>query len=90
MDDESEEIRRAAEAQALIDSPAFVSAFEALRASLTRQMSAVKLTDAKTKNKLIDLWQATDSLERWLVKTIQTGEAAELRLEEKKFYEVWK
>jgi len=78
------EVRKAAEAQTLVSHPAFQDAFEALRKDLQRQMSAVKPTDEVTKAKLIDMWQLADALEKWFVKTITTGEAAEMQLAERK------
>lgn len=67
-----------------------VPAFEALRKDLTNQMSAVKPTDKVTKEKLIDMWQLTDALERWFVKTIETGDAASIQLEERKKFQFFK
>lgn len=78
------EARRAEEARTVLKSEAFLSAFEAIRKDLTNQMSAVKPIDEKTKSKLIDMWQLTDALERWFVKTIETGDAAVMRLDEHK------
>ena len=65
-------------------------AFEALRKDLTNQMSAVKPADKITKDKLIDMWQLTDALERWFVKTIETGDAASIQLEERKKFALFK
>lgn len=90
IEDLKAEVRRAAEAQTLVSHPAFQDAFDALRRDLQRQMSAVKPTDEKTKGKLIDFWQAVDSLEKWFVKTITTGEAAELQLEERRKLRLFK
>lgn len=88
-----QEARKAEEARSALRSrlgnKTLAEAFEALRLDLNNQMSAVKLTDVKTKEKLIDMWQAVDSLERWFVKTIQKGDAAVLQLEEKKRFKVF-
>lgn len=93
MNDEVEvlkqEARRAEEAKRVLQSESFIEAFEALRRDLTQQMSAVKATDEKTKSKLIDMWQLVNSLELWFITTIETGEAAELHLEEKKRFGIW-
>lgn len=67
-----------------------VFAFEALRADLNNQMSAVKSTDEVMKSKLIDMWKLTDALERWFRITIETGEAAVIQLEERKKFLLFK
>jgi len=82
------EVRRGEDARQSLRG--LIPAFEALRADLTRQMSAVKPTDEKTKSKLIDMWQLADGLETWFRKTIETGEAAELHLEERKKFALFK
>lgn len=83
-----QEARRADEArralQMSLGNKTLADAFDALRRDLNSQMSAVKSTDTKTREKLIDMWQAIDSLERWFIKTIQTGDAAVLQIEERK------
>lgn len=84
-----QESRRAEEARRILQSEAFVSAFEDLRKDLNEQMSSVKITDEATQLKLVQMWKLLDSLERWFVKTIETGEAAELHLEEKKKFGLW-
>ncbi len=78
-----DEARRGEEARRVIQSMAFLSAFDDIRKELQAQMSAVKTTDDVTKCKLIDYWKVVDSVERWFVKTIETGEAAELQIAER-------
>lgn len=85
-----DEVRRGAQAAEILRHPAFIDAFESLRRDLQRQMSAVKATDERTKNKLIDMWQLVDGLERWFVKTIETGQAAEIQLQERKKFNIFK
>lgn len=96
MDQEAQlklEARKAEEARSALRNKlgqgTLADAFEALRRDLQRQMSAVKATDTQTKDKLIDMWQLVDSLERYFVKTIQTGDAAVLQLEEKKKFKLF-
>lgn len=84
-----EDARRADEARRVLQSESFIGAFEALRKDLQRQMSAVKPTDSQTKDKLIDMWQLVDALERYFVKTIETGDVAVMQLEEKKKFKVF-
>lgn len=64
-------------------------AFEAARRDLNRQMSSVRATDKEARDKLIDMWQAFDALERYFVKTIQTGDAALLELQEQKKFKIF-
>lgn len=82
------EARKAEEARAAlrasIGNSTLSDAFEYLRRDLNRQMSNVKATETATIEKLVIMWQMTDSLERWFVKTIQTGDAAVLELQEQK------
>lgn len=82
-----EEARRALTLQ--FGSKTLADAFDALRRDLNNQMSAVKATDTKSREKLIDMWQAIDSLERYFIRTIQTGDAAVLQIEEKKKFKIF-
>jgi len=83
-----QEARNAEEARQTLRGMVF--AFEALRKDLSNQMSVVKPTDEKTKSKLIDMWQLADALEKWFVRTIETGDAAALQLEERKKFLLFK
>lgn len=88
-----QEARKAEEARRALQMPlgnkTLADAFEALRRDLNNQMSIVKSTDSKSREKLIDMWQAIDSLERWFIKTIQTGDAAVIQLEERKKFKLF-
>lgn len=87
------EARKAEEARsalrASIGNSTLSDAFEYLRRDLNRQMSSVKATETATIEKLVIMWQMTDALERWFVKTIQTGDAAVLELQERKKFKVF-
>lgn len=88
-----QEARNAEEARsalrARIGNNTLADAFDALRKDLGNQISAVKATDNETQLKLVLMWKLVDSLERWFVKTIQTGDAAVLQLEERKRFKVF-
>lgn len=75
-----EKIRRANEAQALLNNPLLKEAFDGVRESLQRQREEVKLRDTEMHTLLILAEQNLSNLERYLRGVIETGKMADFTL----------
>lgn len=77
----AKEIQLSEEARRVLQSEAFIGAFEAARKHLCGELSALKPHDEKGREKVVDRWQALDDIERYFRRTIETGEVALKELE---------
>lgn len=79
-----EKIRRANEAQALLNNPLLKEAFDGVRDGLQRQREAVKLRDTEMHTLLILAEQNLSNLERYLRGLIEAGKMADFNLRQQK------
>lgn len=81
-----EEIRRAGEAARILNDPVFRESFDQIEAALLNGMRAAGLTDDKLRLRLLDKYEALQSVRQVLQSTMETGKLAreQLELEEKR------
>lgn len=72
-----QELRRAAEAQALIDNPLFVQAFDVVRNALISEMELGRFQDERTQRDLFIALKQLARVRRNIEDMIKTGEMSE-------------
>ena len=78
-----EEIRRANEAQQLLNNSYLKAAFEAVEKSVLDQMDEVSLRDVDMHTRLIIARKTIHAVKRFLERHIETGELAKLQIEKR-------
>lgn len=76
-----EQIKRAQEAQRLLENPLLQEAVSALEADLLGQMRAVRLDDADAHTRLVLALQMSSAVSRYLWNAIQDGASATERIQ---------
>lgn len=75
------EIRRAGEAERILNDPIFKEAFDQIEQALLSGMRASGISDDKLRLRLLDKYEALQSLRQVLESTMETGKLAKEQLE---------
>ena len=71
-----------AEAQQLLDSPAFKHAFDGVEASIIGKLRTVGINDDATRNQLVLTLQLLTALRAAIKQTVETGQIATVQIEQ--------
>lgn len=77
-----DEVRQGGDARQVLESTIFIEAREHVREKIDRLMRQVPVADQTMHTRLILMLQCWDTLERYFEQIKQTGEIAELQLQE--------
>lgn len=78
------ELQKSAEAERLLNDPAFRDAIGALVSGIHAKMRQVPIGDEKMHTRLILLLQCAESIEGYLRQAVQTGEMVKIEEEKRK------
>lgn len=79
-----EEVSRAGQARDVLESPIFREACSHVRDGIVSQMERVAVSDDAMHTKLILTLQCWSALERYLKSIVETGDMADMELEQKR------